>query len=186
MFGALSAGLTGTPSMSGFKSKGEALKYAIEFTATGEFPNRVPDMAKAKELFDFICENVQLPDVETDQLSNSLSGFTSLMEKLSKKNEETQDKVNEAVDAVEGYVEGEKPVKEEEPRPCSSALWNQYKCIEAYIESLGLKPYRGEGSPEYTKQTFLLKGFDESLWVTLEHDIHLLPDTKQPHAQPRL
>lgn len=91
MFG-LNAGITGTPGLSGLKSKADALKYAIEFTATGEYPNRVPDMAKAKELFDFICANVQLPDVETDQLSNSLSGFTSLMEKLSKKNEETQDK----------------------------------------------------------------------------------------------
>lgn len=74
------------------KSKAEALKYAIEFTSTGEYPNRQYNMKKAKELFDFICENVKLPDVEVDQLSNSLSGFTSLMEKLSKKDEKTQDK----------------------------------------------------------------------------------------------
>ena len=101
-------GFSGSSSL---KSKADALKYAIEFTSTGEYPNRVPDMAKAKELFDFICKNVKLPDVETDQLSNSLSCFTSLMEKLSKKNEVTQDKVNEAVDTVEGFVEGEEPVK---------------------------------------------------------------------------
>lgn len=69
------------------KSKADALKYAIEFTATGEYPNRAPDIKKAKELYNFICENVQLPDVETDQLSNSLNGFTSLMEKLSKEDE---------------------------------------------------------------------------------------------------
>lgn len=81
-------GFSGSSSL---KSKAEALKYAIEFTATGEYPNRVPDMAKAKELFDFICSNVRIPDVETDQLSNSLSGFTSLMEKLSEK-KETQEK----------------------------------------------------------------------------------------------
>lgn len=78
--------------MTSLKSKADALKYAIEFTGTGEYPNRVPDMAKAKELFDFICENVQLPDVETDQLSNSLNGFTSIMERLSEKKEETQGK----------------------------------------------------------------------------------------------
>ena len=82
-------GLSGSLSL---KSKADALKYAIEFTSTGEYPNRLPDMTRAKELFDFICENVQLPDVETDQLSNSLSGFTSLMEKLSEKGEKTQDK----------------------------------------------------------------------------------------------
>lgn len=73
--------------MLSLKSKAEALKYAIEFTSTGEYPNRQYNMKKAKELFEFICENVQLPDVETDQLSNSLSGFTSLIEKLSEKNE---------------------------------------------------------------------------------------------------
>lgn len=73
--------------MSSLKSKADALKYAIEFTATGEYPNRAPDIKKAKELYNFICENVQLPDVETDQLSNSLNGFTSLMEKLSKEKE---------------------------------------------------------------------------------------------------
>ena len=119
--------------MSSLKSKADALKYAIEFTSTGEYPNRVPDLTKAKELFDFICENVQLPDVETDQLSNSLNGFTSLMEKLSEKSKETQDKANEAVDTVEGIAEGEKPVKEKGPCSSSNALWNKYNCIKAYI-----------------------------------------------------
>jgi hypothetical protein len=169
-------GFAGSP-MS-LKSKADALKYAIEFTITGEYPNRVPDMAKAKELFDFICENVQLPDGETDQLSNSLNGFTSMMERLSEKKKEAQDKVNEAVDTVEGIVEGEKPVKEELPRPLNSALLNQYSRIETYIKSLGLKPCGGEMSPEHTKRTFLLEGIDECLWVTLEHGAHSLPNRK--------
>jgi hypothetical protein len=165
-------GFSGSP-MSSLKSKADALKYAIEFTSTGEYPNRQYNMKKAKELFEFICENVKLPDVEVDQLSNSLSGFTSLMEKLSEKKAETQDK------EMEIAGEGEEPVKEELPRPLSSALLNQYACIEAYIKSLGLKRYRGEGSPEYTKETFLLKGIDETLWVTLEHDVHhSRPNTK--------
>jgi hypothetical protein len=43
-------GFAGSP-MS-LKSKADALKYAIEFTSTGEYPNRVPDMTKAKELFE--------------------------------------------------------------------------------------------------------------------------------------
>ena len=170
-------GISGSPMLS-LKSKAEALKYAIEFTSTGEYPNRQYNMKKAKELFDFICENVKLPDVEVDQLSNSLSGFTSLMEKLSKKDEETQDKVNEAVDMMEGVVEGEEPVKEDVRRPCSSELWNQYVRIEAYIKSLGLKICRGVGSPECTKRTFRLDEYGEYLQVTLEHSIAPLPNTK--------
>ena len=171
MFGALNAGLTGTPSMSGFKSKGEALKYAIEFTATGEYPNRVPDMAKAKQLFDFICENVQLPVVETDQLSNSLNGFTSMMERLSEKKEETQDKVNEAVDTVEGFVEGEEPVKEEE-----SKLWNLYRCISAHTQALGLKSHMGHGGGGEVEEVFRLDGHGEYLQVTLKYSIAPKPE----------
>ena len=156
-------GFSGSSSL---KSKADALKYAIEFTSTGEYPNRVPDMAKAKELFDFICENVQLPDVETDQLSNSLTCFTSLMEKLSKKNEETQDKVNEAVGTVEGFVEGEEPVKEEK-----SALWNLYKCIAAHAKALGLKPRMGHGRCGEIEEVFRLDGHGEYLQVTLKYSI---------------
>ena len=67
-------GFTGSPSL---KSKADALKYAIEFTATGEYPHRIPDMTKAKELFDFICENVKLPDTEADQHSNLIDRIVS-------------------------------------------------------------------------------------------------------------
>lgn len=156
-------GFSGSSSL---KSKADALKYAIEFTGTGEYPNRVPDMTKAKELFDFICENVQLPDVETDQLSNYLNGFTSLMEKLSEKNEETQDKVNEAVDTVEGIVEGE-----EGPRPCRSALWNLYECIAAHVKAVGLKPHMGHGGGGEIEEVFRLDGYGEYIQVTLKYSI---------------
>ena len=162
-------GFSGSSSL---KSKADALKYAIEFTSTGEYPNRVPDMTKAKELFDFICENVQLPDVETDQLSNSLNGFTSMMERLSeKKKEETQDKVNEAVDTVEGFVEGEEPVKEEE-----SKLWNLYRCISAHTQALGLKSHMGHGGGGEVEEVFRLDGHGEYLQVTLKYSIAPKPE----------
>lgn len=160
-------GFSGSSSL---KSKADALKYAFEFTATGEYPNRVPDMAKAKELFDFICENVQLPDVETDQLSNSLSGFTALMEKLSKKNEEAQDKVNKAVDTVEGFVEDKEPVKEE------SELWNLYKCIVAHTQAMGLKCHMGHGGYGEVEDVFRLDGHGEYLQVTLKYSIAPKPE----------
>lgn len=148
------------------------MKYAIEFTATGEYPNRLPDMAKAKELFDFICENVQLPDVETDQLSNSLNGFTSLMEKLSKKNEETQDKVNEAADTVEGFVEGEEPA--DLRRSPLRSIYNDFvcKCIEN-----GLINFRGSSAPGGgMMESFSCKSGREYLKVTLEHGIAPKPE----------
>lgn len=51
-------------SMNNFQSKAEALKYAIEFTEIVELhgSNRV-NYDAAQELFDFICKNVNLPDV---------------------------------------------------------------------------------------------------------------------------
>jgi hypothetical protein len=161
-------GFSGSSSL---KSKADVLKYAIEFTSTGEYPNRVPDMAKAKELFDFICENVQLPDVETDQLSNSLNGFTSMMERLSEKKKEAQDKVNEAVDTVEGIVEGEEPVKEEGP-----GLWELYRCIAAHAKAVGLKLHMGHGGNGEAEDVYCLDGHGEYLQVTLKYSIAPLPE----------
>lgn len=174
-------GFAGSP-MS-LKSKADALKYAIEFTSTGEYPNRVPDMTKAKELFDFICENVQLPDVETDQLSNSLNGFTSLMEKLSKKNEETQDKVNEAVDTVEGIVEGEEAVKEESeptgevvgkqtkdeaiPLPGSSPLSPVANNLRSILRDNKFKSISAVNANGYSEEIFRLHDNGEYLDVTI-------------------
>lgn len=170
-------GISGSPMLS-LKNKAEALKYAIEFTSTGEYPNRQYNIKKAKELFDFICENVQLPDVETDQLSNSLIGFTSLIEKLSKKDEETQDKVNEAAGTVEGFVEGEEPVKEDVRRPYSGALWNQYVRIEEYIKSQGLRLNAGHEGGGEVEEVFRLNGRSEYLQVTLKYSTTSLPNTK--------
>lgn len=162
-------GISGSPMLS-LKSKAEALKYAIEFTSTGEYPNRQYNMKKAKELFDFICENVKLPDIEVDQLSNSLIGFISSMEKLNNKKAETQDK------EMEIAGEGEEPVKEEGPRPCSSALRNLYECIVAHTRAVGLKPHIGHGGGGEIQEVFRLDGYGEYLQVTLKHSIAPLPE----------
>ena len=136
--------------------------YAPEFTATGEYPNRTPDIKKAKELYNFICENVKLPDVETDQLSNSLNSFTSIIERLSEKKKEETPSEDEKEQCV--GLPGE-----EGPYPSRSALWNLYDCIKAHILAVGLKPHKGEGSPAYTREVFRFDGLDEFLQVTLEH-----------------
>lgn len=145
-------GFSGSSSL---KSKADALKYAIEFTGTGEYPNRVPDMAKAKELFDFICSNVQLPDVETDQLSNSLNGFTSMMERLSEKKKEE-----------------EAPGEDEISCAKIGAMYNSTK---NYCKALGLKPYIGKGGNGCVKESFRIDGDGAHLTVWIERGVKPQP-----------
>ena len=44
-------------------SKATAMQYALDSTATYENGQKVLHTDKAKEIFDFICANVKLPDV---------------------------------------------------------------------------------------------------------------------------
>jgi hypothetical protein len=60
-------GLAGSYSAGGFKTKAEALHFAIVFTATITESGNEPNYDKAKTLFDFITSNVQLPDVDYSQ-----------------------------------------------------------------------------------------------------------------------
>jgi hypothetical protein len=146
-------GFSGSP-MS-LKSKADALKYAIEFTATGEYPNGVPDMTKAKELFDFICENVQLPDVETDQLSNSLNGFTSMMERLSEKKKEEEAPGEDEISCAE--------------------IGAMYNSMKSYCKALGLKPYMTQGGNRCAKESFRIKGDGAHLTVWIERGVKPQP-----------
>lgn len=162
--------------MLSFKSKAEALKYAIEFTSTGEYLNRQYNIKKAKELFEFICENVKLPDVETDQLSNSLSGFISLMEKLNKK-AETQDKemaiagegkepVNEESEPT-GEVIGEQTKEEAIPLPGSSPLSPVANKLRSILRDNKFKSISVVGANGYSEETFRLHGNGEYLDVAI-------------------
>lgn len=156
-------GLSGSP-MSSLKSKADALKYAIEFTATGEYPNRAPDIKKAKELYNFICENVQLPDVETDQLSNSLNGFTSLMEKLTKKKDETVNEKPKPSGEVVGEDKGEAI-----PLPVSSPLSPVANLFRGVLRGYGFKCFSGESASGYSREIFRLDGNGEYLDVVITH-----------------
>lgn len=60
-------GLAGSFSAGSFKTKAEALHFAIVFTATITESGNEPNTDKAKTLFDFITSNVQLPDVDYSQ-----------------------------------------------------------------------------------------------------------------------
>lgn len=45
-----------------------AIMYSVEYTSNGK--NRV-NYKKAQKIFDFICKNVQLPDVRQDPMSSA-------------------------------------------------------------------------------------------------------------------
>lgn len=60
-------GLAGSYSAGSFKTKAEALHFAIVFTATTSESGNEPNYDKAKTLFDFITSNVQLPGVDYSQ-----------------------------------------------------------------------------------------------------------------------
>lgn len=73
----LNGGTTYT-SIQNFRSKADALHYAIEFTSTSACDGgRKADYEAAQELYDFICKNVQLPDVTP----NPLEAFSEYLKK---------------------------------------------------------------------------------------------------------
>lgn len=73
-------GLAGSFSAGGFKTKAEALHFAIVFTATSTESGNELNESKAKTLFDFITSNVQLPDVDYSQAQvNELFKTTNKM-----------------------------------------------------------------------------------------------------------
>ena len=72
------------PTMNGFASKADALKYAIEFTASSSMGGRKVELEAAKELFDFICKNVELPDVRPNPADGLLEFAKEYIEKLAK------------------------------------------------------------------------------------------------------
>ena len=59
-------GLSGS-AIGSFKTKAEALHFAIVFTATLSESGNEPNYNKAQTLFDFITRNVELPDVDYSQ-----------------------------------------------------------------------------------------------------------------------
>jgi len=65
-------------SMQNFQSKADALHYAIEFTAIIDSGGgRKPDYEAAQELYDFICRNVQLPNVTPNPLKEFVEHLKS-------------------------------------------------------------------------------------------------------------
>ena len=72
------------PTMRGFNSKAEALQFAIEFTASASMGRQKADLEAAKELYDFICQNVELPDVRPNPTDGLVEFAKEYIEKLAK------------------------------------------------------------------------------------------------------
>lgn len=72
------------PTMRGFNSKAEAVQFAIEFTASSSMGGRKVELVAAKELFDFICKNVELPDVRPNPADGLVEFAKEYIEKLAK------------------------------------------------------------------------------------------------------
>lgn len=72
------------PTMRGFSSKAEALQFAIEFTASSSMGGRKVEIEAAQELYDFICKNVELPDVHANPADGLVEFAKKYIEKLAK------------------------------------------------------------------------------------------------------
>ena len=72
------------PTMRSFNSKSEAIQFAIEFTASSSMGGRKVELEAAKELFDFICKNVELPDVIVSPADGLVEFAKEYIEKLAK------------------------------------------------------------------------------------------------------
>lgn len=72
-------------SMNDLQSKADAIKYAIEFTEIVELhgSNKV-NYEAAQELFDFICKNVNLPDVRPNPSDGLVEFAKEYIKKLAK------------------------------------------------------------------------------------------------------
>ena len=75
------------PTMRSFNSKAEALQFAIEFTASASMGGRKVDLEAAKELYDFILKNVELPDVRLDPIDGLVEYAKAYIEKLERTKE---------------------------------------------------------------------------------------------------
>ena len=91
MFGAFNAGLTGTPGLTGFKSKGEALKYAIEFATEFKDGEKSVNYPAAEELYKFICKHIELPDTFDDGLSSFFQRVTEYVEEEKRNKEKLEE-----------------------------------------------------------------------------------------------
>lgn len=82
----MSAGLAlGCGSYISIRTKADVMKFALEMTAEKQDNGKVKfDKKKAKEMFDFYCENVSLPDTDVVLIPEILSPILNEVKNLVK------------------------------------------------------------------------------------------------------
>lgn len=81
------------------ESKSTAIQYAIDTTVTfDEDGNKKINFDKAKEVFDFICQNVDLPDVPKGLFDNMDVNIEKLKEQIRGKLSDIDPEIKDAVD----------------------------------------------------------------------------------------
>lgn len=167
-------GFLGSPSL---KSKADALKYAIEFTATGEYPNRAPDIKKAEELYNFICENISLP---AENVDTNLLYTQSILDKIAlhanacfndflEYTKQDRCKCNPGTPKPSSEVVGEQDKEEAIPLPVSSPLSPVANNLRSILHDKKFKSICAAGANDFSNETFRLDGNGEYLDVTIIH-----------------
>lgn len=75
MSAGLALGSLGCASFGGIRTKADAMKFALEATVKFTDCAKVYQYDKAKELFDFFCEHVELVDSDVVPIADLLDSF---------------------------------------------------------------------------------------------------------------
>ncbi len=108
----ISRGILGYAGMSAFQTKAEALQYAIDFTAIHADGGLKADYEAAKEMFDFICKNVKLPETKSESLDGFMGksiAFLDLLHSQLKSFKEKQKTCSDVEEKQKDYGDTEVP-----------------------------------------------------------------------------
>ena len=150
----LNSGITGTTLLS-FRSKSEALKYSIETTTEFDHTGKKINYQSAKELYQFICDTLELPDVYDD-------GTAKLFNSLNETLEEA--KISKRTAALP-----------QEPFPLATPGEN-IDTIRDYLKAYAFTPRDGQADSDGNYKESFYKDTDTHTYkVTIEKYIHPIP-----------
>ena len=152
----LNSGITGTILLS-FRSKSEALKYSIETMTEFDHTGKKINYQSAKELYQFICDTLELPDVYDD-------GTAKLFNSLNETLEEAKNNINKRTAALP-----------QEPFPLATPGEN-IGTIRDYLKAYAFTLRDGHSDSNGNYQESFYKDTDTHTYkVTIEKYIHPTP-----------
>lgn len=145
------------------KSKADALKYAIEFTAEDGKPN----CNAAQELFDFICKNLSVSEGTVNEARLHTQ----------KRIDEIVMHANVCIDSLSRYsrkrrpsviAEGTKEKEEDGTVPGYHSISEESKYIHELLHKRGYKNVSGRSSNGFSESIFCLEDDNEFLEVIIK------------------